>query len=118
MSFDPETGKMEDLGRMHPTEMYARSLRRGAEWQGLCGHRDGEGRPGGVRPGDAHASEHSAGRRCASTAPGNFVGVTRRSDGTVYATCRTNLLRLDDETVTRVESPRTRRRSSCATGGW
>ena len=24
--FDPKTGNMEDLGRMHPTEMYARSL--------------------------------------------------------------------------------------------
>src|SRR2546430_2621095 len=26
VSFDPKTGVMADLGRMHPTEMYARSL--------------------------------------------------------------------------------------------
>lgn len=26
VSFDPATGKMADLGRMHPTEMYARSV--------------------------------------------------------------------------------------------
>ena len=32
----------------------------------------------------------------------NTVGVSRRSDGHVYATFGTNLLRIDDETVTRV----------------
>jgi len=31
VSFDPATGQSEDLGRMHPTEMYARSVAAGAD---------------------------------------------------------------------------------------
>ena len=55
-----------------------------------------------TRPRGTHRSILPDGLR--STAPGNFVGVTRRSDGRIYATCRAGLLRIDDETVTRVES--------------
>ena len=103
VSFDPATGKMEDLGRMHPTEMYARSLAVGPNGKVYVGI--------GTTKGDlvvydpqtrAHRSILPEGLR---GSPGwSTVGVTRRSDGQVYASFGSNLFRVDDESVTRVES--------------
>jgi outer membrane protein assembly factor BamB len=103
VSFDPKTGAMEDLGRMHPTEMYARSVAvapNGKVYTGI-----------GTEKGDLvvfdpatkeHRSLIPAGLRGA--AGWKTVGVSRRSDGNVYAEFGTNLMRLDDETVTAVQT--------------
>ena len=104
VSFDPATGKMEDLGRMHPTEMYARSVAVGPNGKVYVGI--------GTEKGDLVVFDPAT-RTHRSILPdgsarhpraGARVGVSRRSDGNVYATFGTNLLRLDDETVTRVAS--------------
>jgi outer membrane protein assembly factor BamB len=101
VSFDPATGKMEDLGRMHPTEMYARSVAVGPNGKVYVGI--------GTEKGDlvvydpATRTHHSILPEGLRGNPAwNTVGVTRRSDGMVYATYGTNLLRIDDETVTGV----------------
>ena len=61
VSFDPATGKMEDLGRMHPTEMYARSVAVGPNGKVYVGIGTEKGDLVVYRPGDAHASQHPAG---------------------------------------------------------
>ena len=105
VSFDPKTGVMEDLGRMHPTEMYARSLAVGPNGKVYVGI--------GPEKGDLVVFDPSTRQsrslltpevRVASgwSSSGGFVGVSRRSDGNVYAEFGTNLMRLDDETLTRV----------------
>jgi streptogramin lyase len=101
VSFDPATGAMEDLGRMHPTEMYARSVATGPNGKVYVGI--------GTTKGDLVVFDPKT-RQHRSLLPPNLegakgwstVGVSRRADGTVYATFGTNLMRLDDETVTRV----------------
>ena len=99
--FNPSSGVMEDLGRMHPTEMYARSLAVGPTGKVYVGI--------GTLRGDlvvfdpatrTHRSLLPEGLRGASG--WGTVGVSRRTDGAVYAEYGTNLMRLDDETVTRV----------------
>ncbi len=101
--FNPKSGAMEDLGRMHPTEMYARSLAVGPNGKVYVGI--------GTQRGDlvvfdpatkTHRSLLPDGLR---GAPGwGTVGVSRRGDGQVYAEFGTNLMRLDDEIATRVQT--------------
>ena len=93
-----ETGMMEDLGRMHPTEMYARSVAVGPNGKVYVGI--------GTEKGDlvvydpATAKHHSILPEGLKGAKGwSTVGVSRRTDGRVYAEFGPNLMRLDDETA-------------------
>src|SRR5438552_1762822 len=102
VSFDPKTGTMEDLGRMHPTEMYARSLAVGPNGKVYVGI--------GTEKGDLVAFDPATGQHRSIQPEGlkgakgwSTVGVSRRADGNVYAEFGTNLMRLDDETATIVE---------------
>ena len=101
VSYDPATGKMDDLGRMHPDEMYARSVAAGANGKVYVSIGTAKGDLVVFDPATRmHRSilpEELRGNP-ASTA----VGVTRRSDGKVYATCDTHVLRIDDEAVAQV----------------
>jgi outer membrane protein assembly factor BamB len=101
--FDPKTDAMEDLGRMHPTEMYARSLAVG---------------PGGMVyvaigtvKGDLVAFDPATGKhrsilpdklRAPSGATG--VSVWRGADGQAYAQIGGKQARLDDEQAVVVEN--------------
>ena len=101
VSFDPSTGKMDDLGRMHPTEMYARSVAAGPNGKVYVGIGTTKGDLVVFDPATrTHRSILPDGLR--GNPAWNTVGVTRRSDGLVYATYGTNVLRIDDETVTSV----------------
>jgi streptogramin lyase len=101
VSFDPRTGAMEDLGRMHPTEMYSRSVAVGPNGKVYVGI--------GTSIGDLVVFDPATKQRRSLLPPGlegapgwTTVGVSRRNDGNVYAEFGTNLMRLDDETVVRV----------------
>ena len=103
VSFDPSTGKMDDLGRMHPTEMYARSIAAGPNGKIYVGI--------GTTKGDLVVFDPATRTQRSILPDGlrgnpawNTVGVSRGSDGLVYATYGTNVLRIDDETVTSVAS--------------
>jgi len=103
VSFDPKTGAMEDLGRMHPTEMYARSVAVGPNGKVYVGI--------GTEKGDlvvfdpSTGQHHSIQPKSLQGAKGwSTVGVSRRVGGEVYAEFGTNLMRLDDETATIVAS--------------
>ena len=103
VSFDPKTGAMADLGRMHPTEMYARSVAVGPTGKVYVGI--------GTEKGDlvvfdpATGQHHSLQPRELQGAKGwSTAGVSRRVGGDVYAEFGTNLMRLDDETATIVAS--------------
>jgi hypothetical protein len=103
VSFDPKTGSKEDLGRMHPTEMYARSVAVGPSGKVYVGI--------GTTKGDLVVFDPATGQHRSLMPPGlqgatgwTTVNVSRRNDGNVYAEFGTNLMRLDDETVTRVSS--------------
>ncbi|MBI4662129.1 MAG: hypothetical protein HY735_25185 [Verrucomicrobia bacterium] len=101
--FDPTTGQMEDLGRMHPTEMYARSLVVGPNGKVYVGI--------GTTKGDLVAYDPATQQHRSILPDGlkgakgwSTVGVSRRSDGNVYAEFGPNLMRVDDEAVTAVRS--------------
>ena len=101
--FDPKTGAMEDLGRMHPTEMYARSVAVGPNGKVYVGI--------GTEKGDLVVYDPATREHRSLIPPGlrgaggwQTVGVSRRSDGNVYAELGTHLMRLDDETATRVDT--------------
>ncbi len=101
VGLDPRTDAMEDFGRMHPTEMYARSLSVGPTGKVYVGI--------GTEKGDLVVFDPAT-RKHRSLIPANLrgdagwksVAVSRRSDGNVYAEFGSHLMRLDDETVTRV----------------
>jgi len=100
--FDPKTGAMEDLGRMHPTEMYARSLAIGPNGKVYVGI--------GTEKGDLVVFDPNTGQHRSILPKGlqgakgwSTVGVSRRTDGQVYAEFGPNLMRLDDETATIVD---------------
>jgi outer membrane protein assembly factor BamB len=100
--FDPRTGAMEDLGRMHPTEMYARSLAVGPTGKVYVGI--------GMEKGDLVVFDPAT-RRHHSILPVELPGarswhsvsVSRRMDGNLYAEFGPRLMRLDDETATLVD---------------
>jgi streptogramin lyase len=101
VSFDPKTGAMEDLGRMHPTEMYARSVAVGPTGKVYVGI--------GTTIGDLVMFDPATKQHRSLLPPGlegakgwTTVNVSKRSDGNVYADFGTNLFRLDDDKVTRV----------------
>jgi outer membrane protein assembly factor BamB len=103
VSLDPATGKMEDLGRMHPTEMYSRSVAVGPNGKVYVGI--------GTEQGDMVVFDPATREHRSLIPPGlrgaagwKTVGVSRRSDGNIYAEFGTNLMRLDDETATRIQT--------------
>ncbi|PYK01489.1 MAG: hypothetical protein DME23_04000 [Verrucomicrobia bacterium] len=100
--FDPKTGAMEDLGRMHATEMYARSLAVGPNGKVYVGI--------GTEKGDLVVFDPATGQHRGILPKGlrgakgwSTVSVSRRVDGQVYAEFGPNLMQLDDETATIVE---------------
>jgi streptogramin lyase len=98
ISFDPKTGAMEDLGRMHPTEMYARSLAVGPNGKVYVGIGTTKGDLVVFDPATRqHRSLLPAGLQGA--AGWSTVSMSRRADGQVYAQFGSNLMRLDDETA-------------------
>ena len=103
VSFDPATGKMEDLGRMHPSEMYARSVAVGPNGKVYVGI--------GTAKGDLVVFDPATGTHRSILpegirgAPGAIsVGVSRRSDGQVYAATSAGLLRIEDENLAHVST--------------
>lgn len=107
VSFDPKTGAMEDLGRLHATEMYSRTLAVGPNGKIYVGIGPEKGDlvvfdPATKQSRSLLTPEIRAAGGWSNT--GGFVGVSRRTDGNVYAEFGTNLMRLDDEVLTRVAS--------------
>ncbi len=103
VSFEPKTGAMADLGRMHLTEMYARSLAVGPNGKLYVGI--------GTEKGDLVVFDPATGQHRSIRPNGlegakgwSTVGVSRRADGQVYAEFGTNLMRLEDETAAIVHS--------------
>ena len=103
VSYEPKTGAMADLGRMHPTEMYARSLAVGPNGKVYVGI--------GTEKGDLVVFDPATGQhrsiqpKALEGAKGwSTVGVSRRADGQVYAEFGANLMRLEDETATIVHT--------------
>ncbi len=103
VSYDPATGVMQDLGRMHPTEMYARSLAVGPNGKVYVGI--------GTEKGDLVVYDPATQKHRSILPEGlkgakgwSTVGVSRRTDGQVYAEFGPNLMRLEDETATIVQS--------------
>jgi len=101
VSYNPATGRMEDLGRMHPTEMYARSIAAGPGGKVYLGIGMEEG---DLVVYDPKTKEHRSLRPENLEGPKRWgiVGVERRADGNVYAAFGTNLMLVDDEVLTRV----------------
>src|SRR4029077_15803220 len=100
--FDTKTGAMEDLGRMHPTEMYARSLAVGTNGKVYVGI--------GTEKGDLVVFDPATGQHRSILPKGlqgakgwTTVAVSRRANGQVYAEFGPTLMRLDDEAATIVE---------------
>jgi outer membrane protein assembly factor BamB len=103
VSFNPKSGAMEDHGRMHPTEMYSRSVAVGPNGKVYVGI--------GTSIGDLVVFDPATKEHRSLLPPGlegakswSTVAVSRRSDGNVYAEFGTNLMRLDDETPVRVST--------------
>lgn len=96
--FDPASGAMEDLGRMHPTEMYARSLAVGPNGKIYIGV--------GTAKGDLVVFDPKTGahrsilpKELQGAKGWSVVSVARRGDGLVYAEFGPQLMRLEDETA-------------------
>ena len=101
VSFDPATGKMEDLGRMHPTEMYARSVAVGPNGKVYVGIGTVEGELVVYDPATRmHRSIMP--EKLRGAAREGTVMVSRRSDGRVYASIGSSVLRIEDEVVSPV----------------
>lgn len=97
VSFDTKSDASEDLGRMHPTEMYARSVAVGSNGKVYIGIGTVKGDLVVFDP--ATKQHHSILPSGLQGAKGwSTVTVSRRSDENVYATFGTNIFRLDDET--------------------
>jgi outer membrane protein assembly factor BamB len=94
---DPRTGALEDLGRMHPTEMYARSVAAGPNGKIYVGI--------GTVTGDLVVYDPATGQHRSILPPGlhgakdwSTVAVSTRADGQVYAEFGRHVFRLEDET--------------------
>ncbi len=99
--FDPRSGTMEDLGRMHPKEMYARSVAAGADGRVYVGIGTEKGDLVSYDPSTkTHRSILPAGLR--GQQGWTTVGVSVRGDGAVYAEFGTNLMRLEGDRAVRV----------------
>lgn len=102
--FDPRSGKMEDLGQMHPTEMYARSVAVGQNGKVYVGV--------GTSIGDLVIFDPETGEHH-SILPKNVprgdeplkVTVSLRADGNVYGQFDKKFARIDGEQATFVETP-------------
>ncbi len=110
---NPRTGALEDLGRMHATEMYARSVAAGPNGKIYVGI--------GTVSGDLVVFDPASGRHRSILPPGltgakdwSTVTVSTRADGQVYAEFGRHVFRIDDETPVAVtaapEAPRLRLR--------
>ena len=103
VSFDPKADAMEDLGRMHPTEMYSRSVAVGPNGKVYVGIGTTKGDLVVFNPATKqHRSVLPAG--LAGANGWSTVAVSRRADGNVYAEFGTNVMRMDDEIPVRVSS--------------
>ena len=101
--FNPYTSAMEDLGRMHPTEMYARSVAVGPTGKVYVGI--------GTTEGDLVVYDPENGTHRSILPPGlkgtkgwSTVGVSKRADDNVYATFGPTLMRMDSGEATVVET--------------
>jgi streptogramin lyase len=96
ISYDPKTGKMEDLGRMDETQMYTRSIACGQNGKIYTG----------VGFGKANVVVYDpATRTHKSILPEQYrketaASVHQGADGNVYAYCGSQAFRIDDETMT------------------
>jgi len=103
VSFDPKTDVMEDLGRMHPTEMYARSVAVGADGKVYVAI--------GTEKGDLVAFDPMT-KMHQSILPGSLrmpngatgVSVWRGAEGQVYAQIGSKQARLDRGEVAVLQS--------------
>lgn len=102
--FDPRSGKMEDLGQMHPTEMYARSVAVGPNGKVYVGV--------GTEQGDLVMFDPQTGKHHSifpkELRHGNEpvkVTVSHRADGNIYAEFDKRYAKMDDETATFVPTP-------------
>lgn len=101
--FNPYTDVMEDLGRMHPTEMYSRSVAVGPMGKVYVGI--------GTTKGDLVVYDPKTGSH-QSILPSDLkgakgwstVGVSKRADGNVYATFGPTLMRMDNGKATLIEN--------------
>lgn len=101
--FRPGSTEMEDLGRMHPTEMYARSVAVGPTGKVYIGIGTAIGDLVVYDPAQrSHKSILPEGLRGAKG--WTTVGVSKRQDGQVYAEFGTNLMRLDEDRAVLVTS--------------
>lgn len=95
ISYDPKTGKMEDLGRMDETQMYTRSIACGPNGKIYTG----------VGFGKANVVVYDpATRQHKSILPEPYrketvASVHQGADGNVYARCGNQTFRIDDETM-------------------
>jgi hypothetical protein len=102
VSYDPATNRMEDLGRMSETEMYARTVAAGVDGKIYVG-------VGTVKP-DVVVYD-TATRRHRSILPSQYQvssvmpSVWTGADGHVYASCPGTTLRVDGQTVTETKTP-------------
>lgn len=99
--FQPKSGVMEDLGRMHPTEMYSRSVAVGPTGWVYVGIGTAQGDLVAFNP-ETKTQRSILPEGLRGTKGWTTVGVSRRSDGQVYAEFGTNLMRLDEDRATRV----------------
>jgi streptogramin lyase len=97
VSYDTKSGVLADLGRMHPAEMYARSVAVGPSGKVYVGI--------GTVKGDLVVYDPATKQHRSILPPGlsgakgwSTATVSHRSDGNVYATFGTNVMRIDDET--------------------
>jgi streptogramin lyase len=100
ISYDPKTGRMEDLGRMDDTQMYTRSVACGPSGKIYTGI--GYGRANVVAYDPATRTHKSILPDKYRTE--NAAGVHRGADGQVYAQCGAQAFRIEDETLVPIGS--------------
>ena len=101
VSFDPKTDAMEDLGRMHPTEMYARSLVTGGDGKVYVAIGMEKGDLVTFDPATRQHRSILPERLRAATGP-TGVSVWRGADGQAYAQIGSKQARLDNDQVIEV----------------
>jgi len=101
--YQPATGTMEDLGRMHPREMYARSVAVGKDGLVYTGIGTTEG---DLVVYDPKTREHRSiiPKDMQGAAGWATVGVSLRDDGDAYAEFGTNFMSLSNGVATKKET--------------